>query len=107
MPRVLAAIHEVDLRAFDSRAEAQRMVRDRGEAAAALVIPAGTTTRLREGGKPELLFYTDPVKHLEIITFKLLISEVLSRVSAATLDQARRDGLAAESSLPKQLTDGA
>ena len=91
----LAAIPEIDLRAVDSRAEAQRMVRDRGEAAAALVIPAGTTTRLSEGGRPELLLYTDPVKHLEIVNFKFLISEVLSRVSAAALDQARRDGLAA------------
>src|SRR6266849_5488401 len=50
----LAAIPEVDLRAVDSRADAQRMVRDRGESAAALVIPAGTTTQLSEGGKPEL-----------------------------------------------------
>ena len=103
----LAAIREVDLRALDSRAEAQRLVRDQGEAAAALVIPAGTTTRLSEGGKPELLFYTDPVKHLEVVNFKLLISEVLSRVSAAAADQARHDGLAAESRLQKQLKDGA
>jgi ABC-type multidrug transport system permease subunit len=103
----LGAIHEIDLRVINSRAEAQRMVRDRGEAAAALVIPAGTTARLREGGKPELLFYTDPVKHLEVVNFKLLISEVLSRVSAAALDQARHDGLAAESKLQKQLKDGA
>ena len=103
----LAAIPEIDVRAVDSRAEAQRMVRDRGEAAGALVIPAGTTTRLSEGGRPELLLYTDPVKHLEIVNFKFLISQVLSRVSAAALDQARRDGLAAESRLQKQLKDGA
>ena len=103
----LAAIHEIDLRAIDSRAEAQRMVRDRGEAAAALVIPSGTTAGLSEGGNPELLFYTDPVKHLEVVNFKLLISEVLNRVSAAAVAQARKDGMAAESRLQKQLKDGA
>jgi len=103
----LAAIKEVDLRAIDSRAEAQRMVRDRGEAAAALVIPAGTTTRLRQGGKPQLLLYTDPVKHLEIVNFKLLISEVLRRLSAAAVDKARSEGIAAEGRLRKQLEDGA
>jgi ABC-type multidrug transport system permease subunit len=102
-----AAIPEIDVRAVDSRAEAQRLVRDRGEAAGALVIPAGTTTRLSEGGRPELLLYTDPVKHLEIVNFKFLISQVLSRVSAAALDQARRDGLAAQSRLQNQLKDAA
>jgi ABC-type multidrug transport system permease subunit len=105
--RALAAIDEVDLRTIDSRTEAQRMVRDRGEAAAALVIPAGTTTHLSEGGKPELLLYTDPVKHLEIVNFKFLISEVLNRVSAAALDQARRDALSADSRLENQLKDAA
>ncbi len=103
----LAAIPEIDLRAVDSRAEARRMVRDRGEAAAALVIPAGTTTRLSEGGRPELVLYTDPVKHLEIVNFKFLISQVLSRVSAAALDQARRDALTAQSRLQNQLKDAA
>jgi ABC-type multidrug transport system permease subunit len=103
----LAAINEVDLRAIDSRAEAQRMVRDRGEAAAALIIPAGTTTRLSEGEKPELLLYTDPVKHLEIVNFKLLISDVSRGVSAAAVDRARSDGIAAEDRLRKQLEDGA
>jgi ABC-type multidrug transport system permease subunit len=103
----LAARHEVELRAVGSRAEAQRMVRDRGEAAAALVIPAGTTIRLSAGGQPELLFYTDPVKHLEVLNFKLLISAVLERVSAAATDQARRDGLTAERRLEKQITDAA
>src|SRR5258708_27660025 len=103
----LAAIKEVDLRAIDSRAEAQRMVRDREEAAAALVIPAGTTTTLSEGGRPQLLLYTDPVKHLEIVNFKLLMSEVLGRVSAAAVDRARSDGIAAEGSLRKQLEEGA
>jgi hypothetical protein len=103
----LAAIKEVDLRAIDSRAEAQRMVRDRGEAAAALVIPAGTTTRLSEGGKPQLLFYTDPVKHLEIVNFKLLISEVLRRLSAAAVDKARSEGIADQGRFRKQLEDGA
>jgi len=83
------------------------MVRDRGEAAAALVIPAGTTTRLSEGGRPELVLYTDPVKHLEIVNFKFLISQVLSRVSAAALDQARRDALTAQSRLQNQLKDAA
>jgi ABC-type multidrug transport system permease subunit len=105
--RALATIPEIDLRAIDSRSEAQRMVRDRGEAAAALVIPAGTTTRLSEGGRPELLLYTDPVKHLEIVDFKFLISQVLSRASAAALDQARRDALSAHSTLQKQLKDAA
>src|SRR6266436_7851244 len=38
----LAVIPEVDLRTIESRAEAQRMVRDQGVAAAALIIPAGT-----------------------------------------------------------------
>jgi hypothetical protein len=103
----LAAIKEVDLRAIDSRAEAERMVRDRGEAAAALVIPAGTTTRLSGGGRPQLLFYTDPVKLLEIVNFKLLISEVLRRVSAAAVDRARSDGIAAAGRLRKELEDGA
>ena len=103
----LTAIRQVDLRAIDSRAEAQRMVRDRSEAAAALVIPAGTTAKLSEGGTPELIFYTDPVKHLEIVNFKLLISEVLGRLSAAAVDKARSDGIAAESRLQKQLKDGA
>ncbi|HZC46693.1 MAG TPA: ABC transporter permease, partial [Candidatus Acidoferrum sp.] len=91
----LAAIRQVDLRAVDSRAEAQRMVRDRAEAAAALVIPAGTTAKLSEGGTPELLLYTDPVKHLEIVNLKFLISELLGRVSAAAVDKARSDGVAA------------
>jgi ABC-type Na+ efflux pump permease subunit len=105
--RALATIPEIDLRAIDSRSEAQRMVRDRGEAAAALVIPAGTTIRLGEGGRPELLLYTDPVKHLEIVDFKFLISQVLNRVSAAALDQARRDALSAQSKLQNQLKDAA
>jgi ABC-type multidrug transport system permease subunit len=103
----LAAIKEVDLQAVDSRAEAESMVRDRGAAAAALVIPAGTTTSLSGGGRPQLVLYTDPVKHLEIVNFKLLISEVLRSVSAAAVDKARSDGMAAEGRLRKQLADAA
>src|SRR5260370_34693375 len=63
----LAAIKEVDLRAIDSRAEAQRMVRDRGEAAAALVIPAGTATTLQHDGEPQILLLNQPGTQLGII----------------------------------------
>jgi len=101
----LAAIHEVDLRRVDSRDEAQRIVRDRGDAAAALIILDGTTTMLSSGGEPQLLLYTDPVKHLEIVNFKLLISEVLRRVSAAAVDRARRDAIATEARLREQLEE--
>jgi hypothetical protein len=92
----LAVIPEVDLRTIESRAEAQRMVRDQGVAAVALIIPAGTTTMLIGGGIPQLILYTDPVKHLEIVNFKLLISEVLRRVSSIAVDRARNDGIVAE-----------
>jgi ABC-type multidrug transport system permease subunit len=103
----LAVIPEVDLRTIESRAEAQRMVRDQGVAAVALIIPAGTTTMLIGGGIPQLILYTDPVKHLEIVNFKLLISEVLRRVSSIAVDRARNDGIVAEAKLRKQLEDGA
>jgi ABC-type multidrug transport system permease subunit len=103
----LAAIPEVSLRTIESRAEARRRVRDREGAAAALIIPAGTTTMLSAGGQPQLLLCTDPVKHLEIVNFKLLISEVLRQVSATAVDRARNDEMAAATRFRKQLEDGA
>src|SRR5260370_40679921 len=47
----LAAIKEVELPAIDFRAEAQRMVRDRGEAAAAALLPAGPHSQRGPAGQ--------------------------------------------------------
>ena len=74
------------LRPVESRAEAERLVRDK-QAGTALVIPGGTEAALDAGRPASLVLYTDPVKYLERLNVRLRLLELRDALAAA----ARRD----------------
>lgn len=82
----LAGDANVRVRIVGSRAEAQRLVRDKA-VGSALVIPAGTGAALAAGRPAHLLLYTDPVKYLERLNVRL---RVLQALSALTADESAR-----------------
>jgi ABC-type multidrug transport system permease subunit len=69
-----------------SRAEAERLVRDK-LAGSALVIPAGTGAALAAGESARVLLYTDPVKYLERLN--VLLEVLHARDELADEQRAR------------------
>lgn len=97
----LAADAGVRVRPVASRAEAERLVRDKA-AGSALVIPAGTRAALADGRSAQVLLYTDPVKYLERLNVRVRVLQVRDELAAEQRDRvadelaAQRDRLRAE-----------
>jgi ABC-type multidrug transport system permease subunit len=95
----LGAEEAVRLRPVESRAEAERLVRQK-QAGTALVIPGGTQEALDAGRPASLVLYTDAVKYLERLNVRLRLLELRDALQAervkTTQDEAgsQRDRLA-------------
>lgn len=77
------------VRAAD-RATARAMVRETKQALAAVVVPPGTTRRLREGKDAQLAVYTDPVRYLETVRTEVRLGELCRAITANAVAEARR-----------------
>ncbi|MFQ5789857.1 MAG: ABC transporter permease, partial [Acidobacteriota bacterium] len=63
--------------------EARRLVMETNRAGAALVIPEGFSRGFRRGRSVNLLLWTDPVKHLEVLKIKSEIERVRAALIAS------------------------
>ena len=80
----LAREPAVRLHPVDSRAEAERLVRDK-QAGTALVIPRGTQAALDAGSPASLVLYTDAVKYLERLNVRLRLRHEKQKVPPSLL----------------------
>jgi len=81
--------HEPDLetRAVSSTDDARDLVR-RKQAAVALVIPAGTSAAIADGGRGHLVLYTDPVRWIERGRLYAVVQDLRHGLEAAAHDEA-------------------
>jgi len=81
--------HEPDLEArpVSSTDDARDLVR-RKQAAVALVIPAGTSAAIADGGRGHLVLYTDPVRWIERGRLHALAQELRHGLETAAHEQA-------------------
>jgi|SRR5882672_97994 len=98
----LAAQPSVHVRRVASRAEAERLVRDK-LAGSALVIPAGTRDALASGEAARVLLYVDPVKYLERLNVRLEVLRARDELAAAERERVVAELEAQRGALRQQL----
>jgi ABC-type multidrug transport system permease subunit len=98
----LSGEEAVRLRPVESRAEAERLVRDK-QAGTALVIPGGTQAALDAGRPASLVLYTDAVKYLERLNVRLRLLEMRDALAAERIETTRADAGGARDRLARQL----
>jgi ABC-type multidrug transport system permease subunit len=99
----LSEQHAVRVRVVGDRAQADWLLRDRRIATMAIIVPAGTTAALTEGGQPRLILYTDPVRYLETVKIELRLSELCRAITARAAAQARERLMAVQDQLRHEL----
>ena len=82
----LAGEQSVRVLRVATRAEAERLVRDK-RAGSALVIPAGTHDALARGEPARVLLYVDPVKYLERLNVRLEVLRARDELAAVERDR--------------------
>src|SRR5215468_10934641 len=98
----LAGEEAVRLRSVESRADAERMVRDK-QAGTALVIPSGTQAALDAGSPASLVLYTDAVKYLERLNVRVRLLELRDALTSERGAAARGDAQAERARLAKEI----
>ena len=98
----LSGEEAVRLRPVESRAEAERLVRDK-QAGTALVIPSGTQAALDAGRPASLVLYTDAVKYLERLNVRLRLLEMRDALAAQRIETTRADAGGERDRLARQL----
>jgi ABC-type multidrug transport system permease subunit len=86
-----ALAREPALKIIDAsnRGEAQSLVRERKAAVVGIVVPAGATSAVEQGGSARIFLYTDPVKYLQTVRIELMLSALCRKISAGASDHAR------------------
>src|ERR1700730_11970866 len=89
---VAALDHEPALTVLrvDNLAEARSAIERRDRTPLAIIIPAGATRALENGGEAPLILYADPVRRLEVSAIELRLDQLCREVTARLQDQARR-----------------
>src|SRR5262249_7209534 len=98
----LAGEQAVRLRPVESRAEAERLVRDK-QAGTALVIPGGTQAALDAGRPASLVLYTDAVKYLERLNVRLRLLELRDRLQTERAETTEGEASSERDRLAHQL----
>jgi ABC-type multidrug transport system permease subunit len=98
----LGAEKAVRLRPVESRAEAERLVRQK-QAGTALVIPGGTQEALDAGRPASLVLYTDAVKYLERLNVRLRLLELRDALQAERVKTTQDDAGSQRDRLAQQL----
>ncbi|HEX5046189.1 MAG TPA: ABC transporter permease [Gammaproteobacteria bacterium] len=98
----LTAEPRVHVRRVATRAEAERLVRDK-RAGSALVIPAGTREALARGESPRVLLFVDPVKYLERLNVRLEVLRARDELAAAERSRVVTELAAQRAALREQL----
>jgi ABC-type multidrug transport system permease subunit len=98
----LAGEGAVRLRPVESRAEAERLVRQK-QAGTALVIPGGTQEALDAGRPASLVLYTDAVKYLERLNVRLRLLELRDALQAERVKTTQDDAGSQRDRLAQQL----
>jgi ABC-type multidrug transport system permease subunit len=98
----LAGEQAVRLRPVESRAEAERLVREK-QAGTALVIPGGTQDALDAGRPASLVLYTDAVKYLERLNVRLRLLELRDALQSERVQAAQGDAGSQRDRLAQQL----
>jgi ABC-type multidrug transport system permease subunit len=101
--RRLAGEARVHVQRVATRAEAERLVRDK-RAGSALVIPAGTRAALARGEAARVILYVDPVKYLERLNVRLEGLRARDELAAAERERVASELEAQRSALRAQLT---
>jgi hypothetical protein len=81
----------LDIIAVADLPEALQILRKRDRAPVAIVIPAGTTKALENGGVASLELYTDPVKRLEVNVLEVRLDQLCNQITMGARAQARRE----------------
>jgi ABC-type multidrug transport system permease subunit len=98
----LAGEQSVRLRPVESRADAERLVRDK-QAGTALVIPGGTQAALDAGHPASLVLYTDAVKYLERLNVRLRLLELRDRLQTERAETTEGEASSERDRLAHQL----
>jgi ABC-type multidrug transport system permease subunit len=98
----LAGEQSVHLRPVESRAEAERLVRDK-QAGTALVIPGGTQAAVDAGHPASLVLYTDAVKYLERLNVRLRLLELRDALQTERAETTQGDASSQRDRLAHQL----
>jgi ABC-type multidrug transport system permease subunit len=98
----LAREPAVRLDPVDSRADAERLVRDK-QAGTALVIPKGTQAALDAGSPASLVLYTDAVKYLERLNVRVRLLELRDALASERGATAHTDAQAERARLAKEI----
>jgi ABC-type multidrug transport system permease subunit len=98
----LAGEQAVRLRPVESRAEAERLVRDK-QSGTALVIPGGTQAALDAGHPASLVLYTDAVKYLERLNVRLRLLELRDALQTERAETTEADATSRRDRLAHQL----
>jgi ABC-type multidrug transport system permease subunit len=88
---------------LDDRQSALRIVGRRARTPVAVLIPAGTSERFKEGGSPQLEIYIDPVKRLEVSAIELRLNQLTARLNEIATKRARQQIISETGELQKQL----
>ena len=98
----LAREPAVRLDPVDSRADAERLVRDK-QAGTALVIPKGTQAALDAGSPASLVLYTDAVKYLERLNVRVRLLELRDALASERGATVHTDAQAERARLAKEI----
>jgi ABC-type multidrug transport system permease subunit len=100
--RRLAGEASVRVQRVATRAEAERLVRDK-HAGSALVIPAGTRAALARGDAAGVILYVDPVKYLERLNVRLEVLRARDELAADERERVAAELEAQRNALRDQL----
>ena len=89
---VVAALQNrrgIHLAAAAGRERAREFVLERRSALLGVIIPAGSTAALAQGGEAQLLLIIDPVRYQQAVRVELALAEMCRRITAQAAAQAQ------------------